>query len=130
VTLAESVEISDGHATVRRIIEGGSMDLRMPLPCMLSIAPTASALRGRNMKSAVKLKKQITKNDRDRDVFKEDSTVFTLLSVDEVGLEEHLIGLGGSPTIVAAAPAVEKVSRDLATAADVDELVDIVEGWE
>jgi len=130
VTLAESCEIADGHATVRRIIEGGSMELRMPLPCMLSIAPTASALRGRNMKAAVKLKKQVTKDARDKDVFKEDSSVFTLLTVEEVGLEEHLIGLGGSPTIVAAAPAVEKASRDLATAADAAELVGIVEGWQ
>ena len=74
VTLAETCEIEGSFATVRRIVEGGSMDLRMPLPCMLSIAPTAAALRGRNMKAAVKVKKHVTKDDRGKDVFKEDTT--------------------------------------------------------
>lgn len=129
VTLVESCEIADGMATVRRIVEGGSMDLRMPLPCMLSVAPTAAALRGRNMKSAVKLKKQVTKDARGKDCFKEESTVFTLLSVEDVGLKEAHIGLNGSPTIVAAAPNVEKVSRDLQVADDAASLAAIVGGW-
>ena len=51
VTLVGLV-IVDDSAKVRRIVEGGSMDLSMPLPCMLSIAPTAAPLRGRNMKGS------------------------------------------------------------------------------
>ncbi len=129
VTLVEHCEISDGLVTVRRIIEGGSMDLRMPLPCVLSIAPTAPALRGRSAKAAIKVKRTVEKDSRGRDVFKEDAAVFTMLGVDEVGLEESKVGLRGSPTIVAAAPNVEQSSRDLQTADDADGLVAIVEGW-
>jgi len=130
VTLVEHCEIDAGVASVRRIIEGGSMDLSMPLPCMLSVAPTAAALRGRNMKAAVKLKKVLDKDARGKDCFKEGASVFRMLSVEDVGLGEAHIGLAGSPTIVAAAPNVEKVSRDLQVAADASALVNIVEGWE
>ena len=130
VTLVEHCEIDGGVASVRRIIEGGSMDLSMPLPCMLSVAPTAAALRGRNMKAAVKLKKVLDKDARGKDCFKEGASVFRMLSVEDVGLGEAHIGLAGSPTIVAAAPNVEKVSRDLQVAADASALVNIVEGWE
>jgi electron transfer flavoprotein alpha subunit len=129
VTLAETCEIESSFAMVRRIIEGGSMDLRMPLPCMLSIAPTAAALRGRNMKAAVKVKKHVTKDERGKDVFKDDAPIFKLLSVDDVGLEEEKVGLSGSPTIVASAPKVEKESRDLQIT-DVEGLQSVVEGWQ
>ncbi len=81
------------------------------------------------MKAAVKVKKHVTKDDRGKDVFKEDAPIFKLLSVDDVGLEEEKVGLAGSPTIVASAPKVEKATRDLQIT-DVDGLQSIVEGWE
>ena len=84
VTLVETCEIVDNSAKVRRIVEGGSMDLSMPLPCMLSIAPTAAPLRGRNMKAAVAVKKHVTKDQRGKDTFKEGAPIFRLLSADDV----------------------------------------------
>ena len=129
VTLVETCEIVDDSAKVRRIVEGGSMDLSMPLPCMLSIAPTAAPLRGRNMKAAVAVKKHVTKDQRGKDTFKEGAPIFRLLSADDVELEGAKIGLAGSPTIVAAAPKVEKASRDLQVT-DTNGLVGIVEGWQ
>ena len=129
VTLVETCEIVDGSAKVRRIVEGGSMDLSMSLPCMLSIAPTAAPLRGRNMKAAVAVKKHVTKDQRGKDTFKEGAPIFRLLSADDVELEGTKIGLAGSPTIVAAAPRVEKASRDLQLT-DSDGLIGVVEGWQ
>ena len=130
VTLVEHCEVADGRVTVRRIVEGGSMHLRLPLPCLLSIAPTSPALRGRSAKSAIKVKRAVTKDDRGRQIFKEDSGVFRMVSVEEVGLVESSVGLNGSPTIVAAAPKVEPVTRDLQLVADAAALVSVVEGWQ
>jgi len=129
VTLVEHCEISDGMATVRRIVEGGSMHLRLSLPCMLSIAPTAPALRGRSAKAAIKVKRAVSKDERGRLSFKEGVDVFRMLSVDDVGIDQTRVGLDGSPTIVAAAPKVEQVTRDLCIADDAAGLVGVVEGW-
>ena len=49
--------------------------------------------------------------------------------VDDVGLEIEKVGLAGSPTIVAAAPKVEKATRDLQIT-DAEGLQSVVEGWQ
>ena len=81
------------------------------------------------MKAAVSVKKHVTKDKRGKDMFKEGAPIFRLLSADDVELEGTKIGLAGSPTIVAAAPKVEKASRDLQVT-DTAGLIGIVEGWQ
>ena len=47
----------------------------------------------------------------------------------EAVLEIEKVGLAGSPTIVAAAPKVEKATRDLQIT-DAEGLESVVEGWQ
>lgn len=129
VTLAETVELDGATVSCRRIIEGGHMQLSMPLPAVISIAPTAPALRGRNVKASLRLKKEVQKDARGRESFKEGASLFRMLTAEQVGLDMTYVGLEGSPTIVAAAPDVDVPTRDLAMAADPAALRTIVEGW-
>ncbi|MDR0619487.1 MAG: FAD-binding protein [Bacteroidales bacterium] len=96
-TFVEKVT-SDGNFTVnaRRIIEGGYQMLKLPLPCLISLTPTGIKPRKPSLIGAVKARKAEIK----------------VLSVDEIGMtseQQKLIGIAGSPTIVAA---VENIESD------------------
>ena len=95
-TFAQQVEYGGDHVTVRRIIEGGFQRLRLPLPCLISIAPTARAVRRPSMKGILRAK----------------SAVIETWNLDQIGLDPGRVGLDGSPTIVAKTVNTERTRPD------------------
>lgn len=84
-TFAEEVHYEGEHLTVRRIVEGGYQTLRLPVPCLVSIAPTSRAVRRPSMKGLVRAK----------------TASIETWNLDQLGLDPSQVGLDGSPTIVA-----------------------------
>src|SRR6185295_3031071 len=80
------------YVKVRRVIEGGHQTLKVPVPCILSMAPSAIPVRRPSLVGAIKAKQlQIE--------------TYTL---DHIGLSPDTVGLAGSPTVVAKAVNVER----------------------
>lgn len=92
-TFVETFEIEGERLCVRRIIEGGHQILNLPIPCLLSIAPTASVPRGPTLKGKMKAKK----------------TKIVTYGIADIGLAPAESGVPGSPTIVAKTSKVERV---------------------
>jgi len=84
-TFIETAELKNGFVTARRIIEGGYQMMKLPVPCALSFTPTGVSPRRPSLHGAIKAK----------------NTAITVLSVADINLSEDMIGLSGSPTIVA-----------------------------
>ncbi len=85
-TFVERVEADGkGNIIARRIIEGGYQELQLPMPCVVSLAPTGIAPRKPSLSGAIKAR----------------NTPITVLGVDDINLTSPKIGLAGSPTIVA-----------------------------
>ncbi len=86
-TFVETVE-SDGKGNVvaRRIIEGGFQMLQLPMPCVVSLAPTGIPPRKPSLAGAVKARNLEMK----------------VFSADDVNIDVSKVGISGSPTIVAA----------------------------
>jgi len=84
-TFIEVADLKDGHITARRIIEGGYQMMRLPIPCTLSFTPTGVNPRRPSLSGAVKAR----------------STEVTVFNIDDINLSDEMIGLSGSPTIVA-----------------------------
>jgi len=84
-TFAQEVDYRDDHVIVRRIIEGGHQTLRVPLPCLISVAPTARAARRPSIKGMMRAK----------------NAAIETWNLDQIGLDASRVGLDGSPTIVA-----------------------------
>lgn len=92
VTFAEHVEYCGTYLKVRRTIEGGDQTLKVPIPCIISVAPTSIPVRRPSLAGAVKAK-QIQ---------------LEVLTLDQIKLSPESVGLTGSPTIVAKAVSVER----------------------
>ena len=84
VTFVESIEYRKDFLLCRRIIEGGHQVLKVPLPCLIAVAPTATPLRRPTLKGGV----------RSRQVKIE------TWSLDQICLSSDQVGLVGSPTMV------------------------------
>ena len=91
-TFVESVEYHGTFLKVRRVIEGGHQTLKIPIPCIISVAPSSIPARRSSLVDTI----------RARQIKLE---VFTL---DQIGLTGEQVGLAGSPTIVAKAVSVER----------------------
>lgn len=91
-TFVEHVEYHGTYLQVRRVIEGGHQTLKIPIPCIISMAPSAIPAR----------KPSLVDTIRSRQIQIE---TFTL---DQIGLTGEQVGLAGSPTVVAKAVAVER----------------------
>lgn len=91
-TFVEKVEYRGDHLKVRRIIEGGFQVLKVPIPCLISIAPTATPARRPSLKGAIRAKNTKTE-------------VWTL---DQTGADAGVVGLTGSPTLVAKVVDIQK----------------------
>ena len=91
-TFVEKVEYKKDHVIVRRIIEGGYQVLKVPLPCLISIAPTATVARRPSLKGAMRAK----------------ATAIEMWNLEQVGLRSDQVGLTGSPTIVAKVVDIER----------------------
>ena len=96
-TFVERIEANaDGSITARRIIEGGYQLLRLPIPCVISFTPTGIKPRKPSLLGAMKAR----------------HSEITVKGVADINMpEEHqkLIGINGSPTLVAG---VENIESD------------------
>ena len=81
----------NGNIIAKRIIEGGYQLLKLPMPCVISMAPTGIPPRKPSLIGAIKARK----------------TTPTVLSVEDIHLSTEKIGLSGSPTIVATVVNIE-----------------------
>ncbi|WP_324170528.1 FAD-binding protein [Sulfurimonas sp.] len=84
-TFIEVASLTDGHIVAKRIIEGGYQMMKLPLPCTLSFTPTGIDPRRPSLSGAVKARKSEVK----------------VFSITDINLSDKMIGLSGSPTIVA-----------------------------
>jgi electron transfer flavoprotein alpha subunit len=84
-TFVESVKPDGtGKVVAKRIIEGGYQELRLPMPCVISLTPTGIPPRKPSLSSAVKAR----------------NIKITTFGIDDIGLGTEKIGINGSPTIV------------------------------
>jgi electron transfer flavoprotein alpha subunit len=94
-TFVERIEANDdGTITARRIIEGGYQMLKLPVPCVISFTPTGIKPRKPSLLGAVKAR----------------HSSISVKSVDDIKMspeQQKLIGINGSPTIVAAVQNIE-----------------------
>ena len=91
-TFVEKVEFKGDHLKVRRIIEGGFQVLKVPIPCLISIAPTATPARRPSLKGAIRAK----------------NTKIEVWSLDQTGADVGVVGLTGSPTLVSKVVDIQK----------------------
>jgi electron transfer flavoprotein alpha subunit len=84
-TFVESVKPDgSGKVVAKRIIEGGYQELRLPIPCVISLTPTGIPPRKPSLSGAVKAR----------------NIKITTFGIDDIGLGTEKIGINGSPTIV------------------------------
>ncbi|WP_321778340.1 FAD-binding protein [Sulfurimonas sp.] len=84
-TFIEVASLTDGYIVAKRIIEGGYQMMKLPLPCTLSFTPTGIDPRRPSLSGAVKARKSEVK----------------VFNITDINLSDKMIGLSGSPTIVA-----------------------------
>ncbi len=85
VTFAVSIDYSPTHLVVKRMIEGGYQTLKVPMPCVISVAPTAIHMRRSTLAGAIKSRK----------------VQIQTYTLDQIGVDPAQVGLNGSPTSVA-----------------------------
>jgi electron transfer flavoprotein alpha subunit len=84
-TFVESAKAdSSGNIIAKRIIEGGYQQLKVPIPCVLSLTPTGIPPRKPSLSGAIRAR----------------NLQITTLGIDDIGLGTEKIGIDGSPTIV------------------------------
>jgi electron transfer flavoprotein alpha subunit len=84
-TFVESVKPDGtGKVVAKRIIEGGYQELRLPMPCVISLTPTGIPPRKPSLSGAVKAR----------------NIKITTFGIEDIGLGTEKIGINGSPTIV------------------------------
>ena len=91
-TFVEAVEYRGTYLKVRRVIEGGHQTLKVPIPCVISVAPSSIPARRPSLVNAMRARQ----------------TKLEVLTLDNIGLAPEAVGLAGSPTIVAKAVNVER----------------------
>lgn len=83
-TFVEKVEYCGDYLKVVRMIEGGHQTLEVPIPCIISVAPTATPARRPSLIGAIKARE----------------SKLEMFNLEQIGLETTYIGLNGSPTVV------------------------------
>ncbi len=91
-TFVEKVEFLGDRLRVRRIIEGGYQVLSVPIPCLISIAPTATPARRPSLKGAIRAR----------------SSKLEVWTLDQTGADASVVGINGSPTLVAKVVDIQK----------------------
>lgn len=91
-TFVEKIEFCGNHLKVRRIIEGGYQVLQVPIPCLISIAPTATPARRPSLKGAMRARR----------------TSLEVWTLDQTGADAGVVGINGSPTLVAKVVDIQK----------------------
>ncbi len=84
-TFVESAKADgSGNIIAKRIIEGGYQQLKVPIPCVISLTPTGIPPRKPSLSGAIRAR----------------NLQITTLGIDDIGLGTEKIGIDGSPTIV------------------------------
>lgn len=103
------LEVGEGFAIVKRILEGGYAILRVKLPAVLSIAGTSYQPRIPTL----------------RDVLMARKKSISVWSVDDAGIDPNLVGLVGSPTRVIRMWKVEIKRRSkIFSDTDIDKMIE------
>lgn len=84
-TFAQELQYRGDHLLVKRIIEGGHQTLKVPIPCLISVAPTATPARRPSLSGTIRASR----------------VQLEIFNIDQIGLRPDQAGLDGSPTIVA-----------------------------
>jgi electron transfer flavoprotein alpha subunit len=91
-TFVEEMEYKGDHLICKRIIEGGYQVLRLPIPCLVSISPTATACRRPSLKGAMRAK----------------AVEIETWDLQKIGIPPERVGIVGSPTIVARVVGIQR----------------------
>ncbi|MDD2621604.1 MAG: FAD-binding protein [Bacteroidales bacterium] len=84
-TFVEHITFDDKACVLaKRIIEGGFQQMKLPLPCVISLTPTGISPRKPTLFGMIKARNK----------------KINILGVDDIALNSSQIGINGSPTIV------------------------------
>ena len=93
ITYCEELELKDGKLHARRILETGHQKLLSALPCLVTVANSASRIHNKEFHDVASVR-ELLRNDKER------AERIQTADVDDIGADETLLGLTGSPTIV------------------------------
>lgn len=93
VTYLEKLSVNDGVATMQRVVEGGYQTLETPLPCLITVANSATRLAPKRFAEVYEVK-ELARNKAEYD------KRVTVISLDDIGADPDRAGLKGSPTVV------------------------------
>jgi len=93
VTYCERLEIKDGRAKARRVVEGGHQWIDSSLPMLITVANSAAKLGHKRFANVHKVKELL------RDKEEMAKRIFTV-DLDAIGSDPARSGLLGSPTVV------------------------------
>ena len=107
VTYAESIQVADGKATIKRRIERGFETVECPLPLVVTVNGSADACRPRNARLVQKYKYAVTPSEKatlaaDRQALVDARPYLAIKEwgVNEIEADPEQIGMAGSPTKV------------------------------
>ncbi len=107
VTYAESIQVADGRATIKRRIERGFETVECPLPLVATVNGSADACRPRNARLIQKYKYAVTPSEKaalpaDRQALVDARPYLAIQEwgVKEIEADPEQIGMAGSPTKV------------------------------
>ena len=107
VTYAESIQVADGRATIKRRIERGFETVECPLPLVVTVNGSADACRPRNARLVQKYKYAVTPSEKatlaaDRQALVDARPYLATKEwgVKEIEADPEQIGIAGSPTKV------------------------------
>ena len=107
VTYAESIQVADGKATIKRRIERGFETVECPLPLVVTVNGSADACRPRNARLIQKYKYAVTPSEKaalpaDRQALVDARPYLAIneWGVKEIEADPEQIGMAGSPTKV------------------------------
>lgn len=91
-TFVEHVEYHGSYLKVRRMIEGGHQTLKIPIPCVISVAPTSIPARRPSLADTIKSRQ----------------AQLEVYNIDQIQLTPEFVGLNGSPTVVSKVVNIER----------------------
>ena len=107
VTYAESIQVADDRATIKRRIERGFETVECPLPLVVTVNGSADACRPRNARLIQKYKYAVTPSEKaallaDRQALVDARPYLAIQEwgVKEIEADPEQIGMAGSPTKV------------------------------
>jgi electron transfer flavoprotein beta subunit len=105
ITYAENVLFENDSIVVKRRLDNGIETVKTPLPALITVGSSAPICRSRNAKLLMKFKHACTQTElqeksNDYIVQQRPYLKITEWGVDDIGADEKLLGLSGSPTKV------------------------------